>query len=98
MRFNMRLCDEHEEEQTAESAASSCSRNTERLNVTRFSRQHLPADDDEQISRAEFPTAVYLLMKQNQSQQLIDFNYNLEASVAKIVCVRTSSKGFPPSF
>lgn len=93
----MRLCDESEDantavEQTGGSAASSCSRNSERLAVPRFGRHHLPAD------WVEFATAIYLLMKHNQSQELIDVDFNLEPSVTKPVCVRTSSKGYPPYF
>ncbi|TMS09163.1 hypothetical protein E3U43_014710 [Larimichthys crocea] len=64
----------------------------------RFSHHHLPEQHDKQLSSVEFPAVIYLLMKQKQSSELIDFSFSMEPSVAKLVCVRTSSKGYPPPF
>ncbi|TKS87335.1 hypothetical protein D9C73_021459 [Collichthys lucidus] len=55
----------------------------ERLSAPRFSHHHLPEQHDKQLSSAEFPAVLYLLMKQKQSSELIDFSFSMEPSVAK---------------
>ncbi|CAJ1082686.1 Hypothetical predicted protein [Xyrichtys novacula] len=78
----MRLCDERDD---GHAAASCSSRNFHQLSASyRSCRQQQSADEDKQPSRAEFPAAVYFLMKQNQSQELIEpsaANFSLKIPV-----------------
>eukprot|EP00064_Thunnus_orientalis_P020686 superscaffoldBa00005828_g20831 len=76
----MRLCygDEDgnsaDEQQTVESAASSCSRNSEW-------QTYLQSDDDKHTRRLKFFGAVYLQF--NHSKEVVDVDYSLETSFAK---------------
>ncbi|KAK5878044.1 hypothetical protein CesoFtcFv8_025492 [Champsocephalus esox] len=75
-------------------AASAASRSSGRLSMPTFSLQPPPAFD-RRSSMEDFAGFFYLPIKRHQ--EIMDLTFSLHPAVEKAVCVRTSSKGYPPS-